>query len=78
MENWKDGFYAALLEFTRTKLGRTDATEVVEVETETQERGYCETCSYSTTVIVITYKDSGGRLRVAEWEGSFSDLISSL
>jgi hypothetical protein len=77
--SWKEGFYAALLKFLREELGKSDAVEVTGFHSEREERGYCETCAYSTTVIVINYRTEGGRfVETAEWEGEFAELISRL
>lgn len=76
--SWKEGFYAALLRFVKEELGRDDAVQVTSFETTRQERGFCETCSYETTVIEISYRSISGNLRLAEWEGDFGELISRL
>lgn len=79
MEDWKKGFYESLLRFVRGELGKTDALEVTNVETETQERGYYERCAYSVTVINIYYRtDAFPYPRIAEWEGDFGELINRL
>lgn len=76
--SWKEGFSAALLKFVREDLGKADATEVTNFDSTTQERGNCDTCGYTVTVIEITYRtaDRGGLM--AEWEGDFGELIRRL
>jgi len=76
--SWKDGFNAALLKFLKEELKRDDAVEVIDFETERQERGYFDTCGYNITVVVINYRDSKGFLKTAEWDGDFGELIREL
>jgi len=77
--SWKDGLNAALLKFLKEEMGKTDATEIVDFRPDRQERGYCDTCAYSVTVVEISYRTGGNqRTKTVEWEGEFSDLISRL
>lgn len=75
--SWKDGFYAALLEFVKKNLD-VSAAEVTGFKEEEEIRGYCETCSYSTIVVKIDYKNTDGRHCWKEYEGNFADLIREL
>ena len=75
---WKDGFYAALLQFTQSHLGYSDAVQVTDFNVTKEDRGYCETCSYTTTVVQITYRDRKGRHRQADWDGNFAELMGYL
>ena len=76
---WKDEFRAALLKYVQDKLLCIDAVEVTDFEDHTVDRGYCETCSYTITIVEITYRDKQSyRLRQVEYEGSFSELITAL
>lgn len=78
--SWKEGFYAALLEFVRTELGKTDWTEITSVETAAHEGiVYSEVTAEGPTVWVeFAGRDNTGRNRWCEWEGDFGELISRL
>lgn len=74
---WKEGFNAALLRFVQEKLD-SKAAEIRHFEQRTEERGYCDTCGYTTVVTGISYYDNDGRIEYKTWEGNFADLINEL
>lgn len=74
--SWKEGFGEALFRFLKDRAD--DAIQLIDYETDTEDRGYCETCSYSVTIVRFTYRDRDDRIKYYEWEGNFPELISAL
>ena len=55
-----------------------DCVEVVSYEEETKYDGYCETCYYEWTEVVIEYKDSNGDTQSYNYWGGFAELVRAL
>jgi len=55
-----------------------DAVKVDSWDDRVSYEGYCETCSYETTVVDIDYVDSAGTLKMYTYNGNFSDLMNRL
>ena len=72
---FKERFYEALAGFLAER-GIEGAT-VIDFEEETRYDGYCETCYYEYTEVVITY-EVDGETRTYDYSGSFAELISAL
>ena len=77
--SWKDGFYAALLEFVKKELDG-DAVQVTSFEERISESLQWSEVTFDSgyVYIEITYKDSYGRSRYKEWRGNFAELIQVL
>jgi hypothetical protein len=54
------------------------AIEVNSFEEQQRSDGYCETCWYEYTVVVITYTTETGSVQPYEYRGEFSELIQEL
>ena len=52
--------------------------KVIDFEEEKKNDGYCETCWYEYTVVVITYLNKKGKEKTYTYSGFFSDLIREL
>lgn len=74
---WKDEFYAAVLRFLWEDLHHYEAVKVASLE-ERSEPGYEWTRDPDRTFVEIHYKDSNGKLHLAEWEGKFTGLLERL
>jgi len=72
---FKEGFYVALAGLLEER-GITGAT-VVDFDEVTRYDGYCETCYYEYSEVVITY-EVDGVTETYDYSGSFVDLISAL
>jgi hypothetical protein len=59
----------------------SDATEVTGIDTSTREEGYCETCSYTTVVIEISYRSPNNTFswpKIHTFEGDMGEFIRKL
>jgi hypothetical protein len=54
------------------------AIEVTKFEEQERNDGYCETCWYEYTVVVINYITETGVTKTYEYQGQFSELIQEL
>ena len=55
-----------------------EVTAVDSWEEDTYSGGYCETCAYDETQVVITYITGGGQLRQYTYSGKFTYLLDEL
>jgi hypothetical protein len=55
-----------------------DVAEVVSLEEEERADGFCETCYYEWTVVIITYLSNTGDEETYVYSGDFSELIREL
>lgn len=55
-----------------------DAVRVNSYEEEERMDGFCDTCYYEWTVVVINYTDSRGVIDDYTFTGDFGDLIREL
>lgn len=55
-----------------------DAVRVNSYEEEERMDGFCDTCYYEWTVVVINYIDSKGVIADYNFRGDFGDLINEL
>lgn len=72
-----DMIKSALARFVAEQTGES-IVEVTSFDSETREMGGCDTCSYTTTVIEVTYNTPTRYGRLFEYTGDFADLISAL
>lgn len=71
--SWRDRFYLFIGDFLIEK--GLSVKEVVDVDESTETGGYCETCSYETIVVRITYVDKEDKSREYSYEGSLANLL---
>jgi hypothetical protein len=74
--NLEQAIKQSLQKFLITK--NIDAVEVTSWEDSTATGGYCETCSYTTAIVEVNYKNSDGRLKTYTYDGDFGQLIIAL
>ncbi|MGW0245097.1 hypothetical protein ACWDYH_00505 [Nocardia goodfellowii] len=77
MKIYTDAFMKAVAEYLR-KTEDLDIKEAYSFEERSYEVGGCDTCSYTETVVDITYKDSKGKSREFTLSASFDCLVRSL
>lgn len=70
-------FYHSLAAWLRTQ-GFEDVARVISAKVEERNDGYCPTCSYEYTVLVVEYVDAFGDEHKQTVSANFADLIKEL
>lgn len=70
-------FYESVAAWLRLR-GVTDVVRVTDVKTDDRNAGYCETCSYEYTVLVVTYVNAFAEERTHEETMDFAELVKEL
>lgn len=52
--------------------------EITSVDTALDNLGYCETCSWETVILVVTYRGTDGRYYSCDVAETFGDLMRKL
>lgn len=80
--SWNDTFNEALAKLIERHEGYDGKTvkvaEILSYQEDTYDSGFCETCSYTETVIDVYYKDDAGDTQKYRYFGKFAYLIQDL
>ena len=77
MTKFNEALLESMLELIKAR-SNPEAVKVIAYEEVDKSSGYCETCFYEYTEVLITYTLASGGTAVYDYAGDFGELIRDL
>jgi len=74
VSDYKERMNALIGDILRDRQGWKDLKSVKSVDEQTEYGGYCETCSYESIVLDVTYVNVEDETVTRRYQGSLADL----